>query len=303
MSSLLSSALASRKHQVVTPEGVPLEFEIAGVGDRLAAFFFDVLVQVVAVTVIALVAGVAYGGMLMGGTLSAFVYLVIFIVRNFYFVWFELNWQGRTPGKKLVGTQVIDRHGGMLTADAVFARNLTREIEFFLPLMMVLQPHWMPAGQSTSMVMFSSLWLVAIALLPLLNRDRLRAGDLIGGTLVVRRPEGRLGRDLAAESTSSSELTFTPAQLDLYGVYELQVLEELLRNRSGDAEALDLVAEKIRLKLGWDGGDVPSREFLRAFYDSQRLRLEHELLLGQAREKKRGGRLGDPDTTAGPDSG
>lgn len=300
MSSPVAATPAGRKHQIVTPEGVPLDFELAGVGDRLAAFFLDFALQAAVVVVIATLATLAFSGMGHGldGALGAFVYLLIFLVRNFYFVWFELNWKGRTPGKKLVGTQVIDRHGGMLTAEAVFARNLTRELEFFLPLVMVLQPQWMPAGEGTAPVLFSSLWLVAIGILPLVNRDRLRAGDLIGGTLVVRRPEGRLGKDLAAREaaqTAEDGLTFTPAQLDLYGVYELQVLEDLLRRRPRDDDALDLVAHKIQEKIRWRGGDVPPREFLRAFYDAQRLRLEHELLLGQAREKKRSGRLGAAD--------
>jgi Predicted membrane protein/domain len=57
-----------------------------------------------------------------------------FLLRNLYMIHFELVWRGATPGKRLMGIKVIDRHGGPLLPGAVIARNLTREIEYFLPV-------------------------------------------------------------------------------------------------------------------------------------------------------------------------
>ena len=55
---------------------------------------------------------------------------VAFVLRNLYFIHFELAWQGSTPGKYFTGLRVIERHGGELTPAAIVARNLTREVEF-----------------------------------------------------------------------------------------------------------------------------------------------------------------------------
>ena len=55
-------------------------------------------------------------------------------MRNLYFIHFELSWHGATPGKRIVGIRVVDRRGGPLLPAAVIARNLTREIEIFIPL-------------------------------------------------------------------------------------------------------------------------------------------------------------------------
>ena len=44
------------------------------------------------------------------------ILFIAFIVRNFYSIYFELAWQGATPGKWINGLRVIDRRGGPLRA-------------------------------------------------------------------------------------------------------------------------------------------------------------------------------------------
>ena len=101
--------------------------------------------------------------------------------------------------------------------------------------------------------------------------------------MVVRTPQVRLARDLA--EATASELTFSPAQLDVYGVKELQVLERVLR--AGDRRTLREVAERIRRKIEWDGpADTLDRTFLTAYYAALRSRLETGLLFGRRRRDK-----------------
>jgi uncharacterized RDD family membrane protein YckC len=59
--------------------------------------------------------------------------LGFFMLRTFWFIGFELGSRAATPGKRLMGIRVVARDGGRLTADAVVARNLIRELELFLP--------------------------------------------------------------------------------------------------------------------------------------------------------------------------
>jgi uncharacterized RDD family membrane protein YckC len=287
--------------EVVTPEGVPLHLRVALAGDRAAAFLLDILF--ILVPTVALVVGtvVATGVRLQGSWLGAFTNLALFLAWNFYFMFFELKWQGATPGKRIVGLRVIDRHGGPLSADAVIVRNLTRDVEFFMPLQMLLGGALVGESSGWSRLV-GVLWLLVLALLPLFNKLRLRVGDIVGGTLVVTRPRAVLLSDQSAHAvapagaatpTAGLVYQFTDAALDVYGIYELQVLEEVLRRGAdGSPEgflAMDAVCEKIQRKIGWDtiaSGRVEPAAFLRDFYAALRARLEHKMLLGERKTDK-----------------
>jgi uncharacterized RDD family membrane protein YckC len=222
--------------------------------------------------------------------------VAFFVLRNFYFTWFECLWQGSTPGKRLLRLRVIDARGGMLSAEAVFARNLMREVEVFLPLSALLFPQQLAPGAPGWASALSIVWLLAFALLPLFNRDRMRVGDLVAGTRVVRAPRVMLLEDLsgasAPQARGAPSLAFTPEQLDMYGIRELQVLEGLLRQENTAYATLDAVAGQIQKKIGGQRPPgVDAETFLRAFYTAQRQRLEQRLLLGERREAKRAGNL------------
>jgi len=285
------------RRQLVTPEGVPLVFRVPAAGTRLAAFLIDVGWQ--ALLLFLLTLPLALGSVFGGPVLAAFATLASFLVFNFYFVFFELRWDGRTPGKRALGLRVIDAGGGVLTAEAVFVRNLTRPVEVLWPLLAMLAPESLVGASSGWFTAASITWILALGLLPLFNRDRRRVGDLVAGTLVVESPKAVLLPDLGAASVSrtadgSPALRFTSEQLGVYGVYELQVLEDLLRKQQWDRAALRAVAERIQKKIGWSHeGRVEPRAFLREFYRAQRAHLEHGLLLGEARAKKRAGGKGE----------
>ncbi len=282
--------------ELVTPEGVPLRFALAQVGDRLGAFLIDATLLIGATVVVFVLTGLLV--VATRGIGLAIAFLFFFVVRSFYFTWFECLWQGATPGKRLLGLRVIDARGGILTPEAVFARNLMREVESFLPLVALLAPDALLPGIPAGFRPLAFGWLFVFALLPLFNRDHLRVGDLVGGTLVVRAPRTDLREDLSAPGTvpaaSQPDLSFTTEQLDLYGIHELHVLESLLRQAQPNPATLHAVARQIQHKIGWAapaGPPIASGVFLRAFYSAQRARLEQRLLFGERREKKRAGRL------------
>ena len=287
---------ARQDRDLLTPEGVPLRFTLAGAGDRLAAFLIDLTF----VTIASMMLGIALAMALTGRDsidqlVVAAVLLASFLLRSFYFMWFEIRWHGATPGKKLLGIRVIDASGGPLTPRAVIARNLLRDVEFFLPLSIVVAPQLVWPGAPGWAAEFGALWAIAIALLPLFNSDRLRPGDLVGGTLVVLAPRVLLLDDLGAHTMAGATLpkpaahAFTDAQLDVYGIYELQTLEAVLRRGGGEANrsALATVAERIQRKISWEGsGKTEPYWFLRDFYAALRARLEARMLLGKRRESK-----------------
>ena len=292
----LARAEAGRRREVITPEGVPLGFTLADAGDRASAFLLDGVFIGLAIILLALLAKLAGGGALAAGWTTSFVLLAAFFLRNFYFMFFELRWQGSTPGKRIIGIRVIDAQGGPLTADAVVARNLMRELEVFIPLSVLLAPDQLWPDAHGWARLLSSLWLLAFVFMPLFNKDRRRVGDLVAGTLVVLTPRALLLPDICVEETSGTAgapaaYAFTDAQLDIYGEYELQVLEGVLRgetNSMHQAEALAAVCERIKAKIGWDRAswNVDSERFLREFYAALRAHLERKLLFGKRQKDK-----------------
>jgi len=301
------SADPVRLHPVHTPEGVSLPFRVAPAGDRVKAFLLDLLIisaGSLAVWVLAIFA-LPTGAAAVGVSLAL---LASFLLRNFYFIFWEVNRGGVTLGKRASGLRVISRDGGPLTAEAVFARNLTRDVEFFLPLLVFLFPQALVPDSPPWAAYLAVAWLFVFAAMPLFNKDRLRCGDMIAGTLVVQAPVPLLLPDLAVPEppfgrrprkaaapespTGPPGIVFTREQLDIYGIHELQVLEDLLRRFSQgtlEAAVLEEVCARIKTKIGWprEQWHVPVLDFLQAFYAAQRGRLENKLLFGQRQERKR----------------
>lgn len=273
---------------LVTPEGVTLHLRLAGAGSRAGAFTIDAVIMLVTLILLTIAAV-----MLLGSTGQASAPLMIwllgfFLLRNFYFTLFESGARAATPGKRALKLRVVARDGGRLTGGAILARNLMREVEVFLPLMFLL------AAQAQG---FSSRWIALIGLgwtaiflfMPLFNRDRLRAGDLLAGTWVVENERPKIAPDLLASNDRDAidAYGFTPDELEIYGQFEIQRLEEVLHRN--DPDTLITVAGVIRRKIDRpdEGGNwMHDKAFLEAYYAATRLHLERRLLFGQRKRDK-----------------
>lgn len=298
------------KHDILTPEGVRLRFDLADPGERFSAFLIDgfFIILIVIAFLIGLVL-VGMTGIFRAASvlwILSLVVVLLFIVRSFYFAFMELHGRGVTPGKKRLKLRVIDRAGGPLKAEAILARNLMREIEIFLPLSALMVARY-TGGDDGWLVLFILVWSGLFFLFPLFNRDRLRLGDVVAGTCVIRAPQHSLMSDITTRATrhgrsaesavAGTRYRFTKQQLDVYGVRELQALEEVLRRADINARATRLeVAKRIIKRINWE--DAPdaatafdATAFLEAFYAAQRGKLEQGMLFGRHRRDKndRGG--------------
>lgn len=272
-----------KRRRLVTPEGVDLGVVIGDSGQRIGAFILDMLVMLVAMIVLSIAAGYAAASNKAGGEMVAIVWLLgFFLIRNFYFIAMELRPRAATLGKRWMKLRVVARDGGRLTADAVVARNLIREVETFLPLTMLIAGLF--AGTVDALTgWLGFIWTGVFLFFPLFNKDRLRVGDLLAGTWVIRTTRDKLDRDLATVATQPG-FVFTLAQLDAYGVYELETLEGVLRR--SEAKAKLTVAQAIIDKVGWPVEVSDIDGFLTAYYTQLRARLEQRLLLGKRRADK-----------------
>jgi uncharacterized RDD family membrane protein YckC len=275
------------KRTFVTPEGVDLRLELGSAGSRAGAFMIDMILMVVVLA--AMTFGLIYlfsetdkaGGEGVAEILAVLWLIGFFVLRNGWFSLFEMGSRGATPGKRLLGLRVVARDGARLTGAAVIARNAMREIEVFLPLSF-LGAQAAEGLADTFLTIFALLWSGIFLFFPLFNRDRLRVGDLVAGTWVVQTEKAGLSADLVG-SAYQSRRTFPPAALKLYGVYELQTLEDVLRNEN--PEAVMTVARTIRAKADLpDEGD--DYGFLSDYYAALCAHLEAGLMVGRRRESK-----------------
>lgn len=283
-------ALAGQRRSLVTPEGVDLSLSLADVGARVGAFLMDWVIIIVSLIALFLLLITLLGsvGLAAGGEVAVVIWLLgLFVLRNFYFVLLEMGPRAATFGKRAVGIRVVARSGERLTADRVIARNLLREIEFYLPVTFLIASSAEEGDVDGWLALAGVAWTALFLFFPWFNKDRLRVGDLLAGTWVIQAPKKKLTVELAPmrEEGDAAEpaFRFTEAQLDTYGVYELQTLEQVLRDNH--AEAIANVAATIRHKLDATmlGDD---REFLVSYYDQARARMERGLLFGKRRENK-----------------
>jgi uncharacterized RDD family membrane protein YckC len=233
---------------LVTPEGVDLGVRIATAGERAGAFIIDALIILMTLILFILLVTYVQGGGATGDFVTIVFLIVFFGIRNFYFMLFELGARSATPGKRLFRIRVASRGGGLLRADAIFARNAMREVEVFLPL------SFMVSGSSSVdglIVLMGFLWTAVFIFFPLFNRDRLRAGDVIAGTWVVQTPRKQLLSDLATRTEAQAPMAamFTAEQLDAYGIKELHVLDHSGGRPYPQEDPLDKSANGKRWRL------------------------------------------------------
>ena len=276
------SQRAVDQRRLITPEGIDLQVQLSDIGARIGAYVIDQII--INVGLIAAFFLIVFGGISAGPEVVVTIFILInFFVRNFYYMFFEMGPKAATPGKRISKIRVASRTQARLSANAVFARNALREIEINLPLSFLFM-----SGDSVDgwIALLGLLWSGIFLFFPLFNKDRLRAGDLIAGTWVVRAPKPMLANDLAAEKADLKRAyTFTPEQVEAYGVHELHVLENVIR--ANEQQTVMDVADRIRNKIKWDKGmSEVDLDFLKAYYAALRGRLETRLLFGVRRKDK-----------------
>ena len=286
---------SSRERILVTPEGIAVPVTVASRGARAGALMLDltfIVLLIVGTTLALLYIAGGTAGMLRevdsksaaGHALQFLVILwivIMFLFRNAYFLFFELGPRGATPGKRLAGIRIAARDGGRLTAEMVIARNLLRDIELFLPIVFIAS-----AGvESGAAWLAATGWFLIFMLFPMFNRDGLRAGDIIAGSWVLERPRQKLEAAMSvADMAQRPAYTFDEAELSVYGEYELQALERVLRDKRPDS--IESVYQTIAAKIGRSDGWNDERAFLEDYYTQLRARLETGMRMGRRKADK-----------------
>jgi uncharacterized RDD family membrane protein YckC len=263
------------RHVTSTPEGISLDFVLAGLGSRLAAFAVDFLIQSAVELIFVFALGFTAAAFSASSpTTSTLLFtgataLVVFLVNFGYFVLFETLDGGRSPGKRLVGIRVVRVGGGPVGFLASFLRNVVRLVDSFPPP-------------------FYGVGMVAV----LASKRNQRLGDMLAGTLVVRTRVGALATAGNVAWTDPAQWgqpgsgpvvpggwappppTWLPPELAHWdvtsvGPRELALVQAFLTNRWGytpharDALGRDL-AGRLWPRVAGPTGPMPAETFLEA---------------------------------------
>jgi uncharacterized RDD family membrane protein YckC len=151
-----------------TPENVAFGYQVAGIGSRFLAALVDtaiiVLLQIVVFVtffVILNTTGNISSASSFESWMIALLGLISFLFFWGYYIFFEMLWNGQSPGKRWTGLRVIRANGTPITLSESLIRNLARLVDM------------LPAAYGIGIItMF-------------IDKQSRRLGDLAAGTLVV----------------------------------------------------------------------------------------------------------------------
>jgi len=148
-----------------TPENVIFGYNVAGIGSRFLAALLDtfliLIIQILVMLPILFFIGIKSVAENLTSWIVALLGLLSFLFLWGYYIFFELVWNGQTPGKRLVGLRVVRRDGTPITLSEAFIRNLVRIVDL------------MPTGYGVGLIVM------------FIDAQSRRLGDLAAGTLVV----------------------------------------------------------------------------------------------------------------------
>ncbi|HAZ43534.1 MAG TPA: hypothetical protein DDW76_36825 [Cyanobacteria bacterium UBA11369] len=203
-----------------TPESVELEFTLAGIGNRALALLIDYVALYATIVAFWIIWAFFASQLidllrnLLGNTdylelwLFAIALLINFFIYVGYFVFFEVIWQGQTPGKRYTKIRVIREDGRRIGIQQATLRALLRPIDDIL---------------------FLGAFLIV------LNRREKRLGDLVAGTIVVQEESPVAAANFAISESAKQLAQQLPEMANLSQLLpdDFATIREYLRRRNG----------------------------------------------------------------------
>jgi len=149
---------------IITPANIEVEYKLAGVGARLAAFIIDITLQFVSIGLVAAILWGVYRFLTNINAAPRFSTMIaVFMVINFiiylgYFIICEMVMNGQSIGKRLFGLRVIRDNGQPIEFPQALIRGIIR---------------------SSLDMMYFALFVI------MFSKKHKRVGDMAAGTIVV----------------------------------------------------------------------------------------------------------------------
>jgi uncharacterized RDD family membrane protein YckC len=246
--------------KIDTPENVSFDYNVAGIGSRFLAALVDTTLVfflqaiLLAIVILGIGLGVDQFTGNFTGWIIAILGMISFLFLWGYYIFFEILWNGQSPGKRLVGIRVIRIDGTPITASESIIRNLVRIIDL------------LPTAYGVGVVtMF-------------INVNSRRVGDLAAGTVVVHDRQTKGLHELSpvqpATLDTSGSQEYLPDSFPLEKVteHDLHIIEEFLSRRgelSNHTRLAGHLLESMIARLGISSESITpgrSEEILEAIY-------------------------------------
>lgn len=174
------------------------------------------------------------GAMIAFGVIGLAVILA-FLITIGYYIFFEMVWNGQSPGKRTAGIRVLSAEGRPITLGQSMIRNLLRLVDI------------LPSSYMLGLVVM------------LVNNRSQRLGDIAAGTVVVKVRREESPRLLVA---SPGERPLAPEVAGAVEDEDVALARDFLlrRNELASARRLELaerIARRLRRRLGPAVGDEP----------------------------------------------
>jgi uncharacterized RDD family membrane protein YckC len=201
-----------RIKDVITPENVFIDFELAGLGSRFLAFLIDFSIQCLAILIILIIMVSSDISLYSVGRIDSYIaalgIVVVFAIYNGYFIFCEMIMNGQSPGKRILNLMVIKETGEAITFFDSALRNILRVIDFL--------PSFYLSG---SFIM-------------VFNKNYKRIGDMAANTIVIKKRKNE--RPLTVNDIlAGSDMSIKHDGANIYPVneYEFGVLKEFMERK------------------------------------------------------------------------
>ncbi len=219
---------------ITTPQNIELEYDLASLGERIAAYLIDGLIlgaYIVTVVTIFLTGNFS--------SRTEWVALLFLIPLFFYDLVSEVYMNGQSVGKKAMHIRVVSLDGAQATLGQYLIRWLFRLVDFTL-----------------------SNALCAVICVAVSQRNQ-RLGDIVAGTTLIKtHPRGELQHTMYAPPPGTGEeyLVTIPEVVNLSD-RDMQLIREVINsvNRSGNYAIAQQAADKIKATLQIDNTLEPKR--------------------------------------------
>lgn len=202
--------------EVQTTQNVTIDYETAGVGQRILAYLLDLIAIIVWVIgwfwILGTVASFSINQAFNGDIFAILLVIIILLPVVFYHLLFETLNNGQSPGKMVMKIRVVNVDGTAPTSSSFLIRWLFRLIDFS-----------MTEG-------FLAVIMVAV------TKKSQRLGDLLAGTTVI---------DLKLNSRNR-ELSIT--DLDFHEDYKVTYIDVLDRLSDKDIQTISSIIEDQRMR-------------------------------------------------------
>jgi uncharacterized RDD family membrane protein YckC len=215
---------------ITTTQNIELEYELAGVGDRIVARIIDMLIIIGYVLLFMGIIGFGnFSGFTSDNAVLFFVLIVLPIV--FYDLLFELLMNGQSPGKRVMGIKVISLNGMQPSFSQYLIRWLFRLADF---------------GIGGGLI---ALTTVAATL------KHQRVGDLVAGTTLVKtKQRDNFQQTLYVPAIDTNYIVTYPEVIKMKDIDMQLIKEVLIRVRQTDNtylafEAARKIEETLHIKM------------------------------------------------------